>query len=139
MALKPPHETIIRNSAELTELWRDMMGRGAFATRSVWHVFLEDGGHMNPVVVPIDDIPAEPDEQFLHNLGWIMREATLDSEIVALAVLLSRPGPAQMTAEDRRWARGLRSAFGSELCPWPIHLATRGRIQVFAPDDLIAA
>lgn len=25
------------------------------------------------------------------------------------------------------------------VCPWPIHLATRGSVRVFAPDDLIAA
>src|SRR3954447_9069183 len=47
-------------------------------------------------------------------------------------------GPAGMTDADRRWARALLAGFRG-LTRWPVHLATRDRVQVFAPDDLIAA
>lgn len=139
MTLKQPHETFVRTEAELTALWRDMMGPGGFGTRSIWHVFFDADGRMAPHIVPIDDIPAEPDDLFLTNLGMAMRESTSGSKIASLAVLLSRPGASVMTASDRRWARELRSTFGPTLCPWPIHLATRNQVTVFRPDDLIAA
>lgn len=129
----------MRTSAELTELWEDMMGEGGFGTRRVWHIFLDRDGRLNPTVVPIDDLPPEPDDTFVGNLAHIMRKVLADSPGDTVAVLLSRPGPAQMTAGDRRWARVLLAAFGPELCPWPVHLATCDRVQVFAPDDLIAA
>lgn len=138
MTLKPPHQTVIRTEADLTALWRDMMGPGGFGTRSLWHVFFDAGGQLAPHIVPIDDIPAEPDDQFLTNLAMVMRESTCGSTITSLAVLLSRPGSATMTASDRRWARELRSTFGPTLCPWPIHLATRNQVTIFAPDDLVA-
>ena len=139
MTLKQPHETFVRTEAELTALWRDMMGPGGFGTRSIWHVFFDAEGRLAPHIVPIDDIPAEPDKLFLTNLGMVMRESTSGSQIASLAVLLSRPGSPAMTASDRRWARELRSTFGPTLCPWPIHLATRDHVTVFRPDDLIAA
>lgn len=139
MTLRPPEETFVRTSAELTELWRAMMGPGGFAVRSIWHIFFEVDGQMNPLVVPIDDIPAEPDALLLSNLAETMRGVSRNIRAASLAVLLSRPGPAHRTPADRRWAIALRDAFGSSLCPWPVHLATRGRVQIFAPDDLIAA
>lgn len=139
MTLQPPHETFIRSDADLTRLWRDMMGPGGFAVRSLWHVFFGADAGMLPLVLPIDDLPNRPDDLLLTNLGHVMQEVMADSDAATLAVLLSRPGPAGMTADDRAWARALRGAFGPERCPWPIHLATAGRIQTFAPDDLIAA
>jgi hypothetical protein len=43
-----------------------------------------------------------------------------------------------MTDADRVWAVEIRERLARHLGPWPVHLATRNRIQVFAPDDLIA-
>ncbi|HZC70589.1 MAG TPA: hypothetical protein VE442_07845 [Jatrophihabitans sp.] len=139
MALKPPHETYVRNAAELTELWQNMMGSGGFGMRSLWHVFIELDGRLSPVVLPIDDVPARPDPRLLGNLAGILREVLGDTAASTVAVLLSRPGTSEMTDPDRRWARAVRESYGPQLCPWPVHLATHDRIRVFAPDDLIAA
>lgn len=35
--------------------------------------------------------------------------------------------------------RALRAALPAAALRWPLHLATYERVQVFAPDDLIAA
>jgi hypothetical protein len=139
MTLKPPHETFVRTATELTELWHDMMGSGGFARRSLWMIFLAFDGELAPVVVPIEDIPVEPDEQLLRNLGKIVADLLADGHLDSAAFLLSRPGPSHMLDNDRRWARELLHAFGSSLCVWPIHLATKNRIQVIAPDDLVTA
>lgn len=114
------------------------MGPGGFATSSLWMVFLDDDSRLTPVIVPIEDIPAEPDEQFVGNLAYIIGDLLSDSAAASVALLLSRPGSRAMTEADRRWARALREAL-DELPMWPVHLATRDNVQVFAPDDLVAA
>lgn len=139
MTLKPPHEMFIHGDAELTQLWQQMMGPGGFARHSIWHIFFDPGGQMCPAVVPIDDIPLEPDGLLLDNLPYVIDEVTRGSDVASVAVLLSRPGTRGMTPADRRWARALHATFASTLQLWPIHLATPGHVQIFAPDDLIAA
>ena len=114
------------------------MGPGGFATSSLWMVFLDDDSRLTPVIVPIEDIPAEPDEQSVGNLAYIIGDLLDDGAAASVALLLSRPGSRAMTEADRRWARALREAL-DELPMWPVHLATRGNVQVFAPDDLVAA
>ena len=86
-------------------------------------------------IVPIDDIPAEPDPLFTGNIAKIISDLVSSGVAASVAMLLSRSGPGTMTAQDRQWARALR--LGKHR--WPIHLATCDRVQVFAPDDLVAA
>jgi hypothetical protein len=138
MTLKPPHQTFVRTNAELTELWTDLMGPGGFSLRSLWMIFIHSDGELAPVVSPIEELPLEPDEQMLHNFRQVINDLTSDTELTA-AFLLSRPGPSHLLPGDRRWAAALVRALGPELSPWPIHLATAGRVQVIAPDDLVAA
>jgi hypothetical protein len=108
------------------------MGDGGFSRRSLWLVFLYEDGQVAPVVVPIEDIPARPDA-LVANLGAVLA-GLADDGVSSTAMLLSRPGPRAMSADDRAWARALTS-----FTPWPVHLATADDLQVFAPDDLIAA
>ncbi|MGH3262990.1 MAG: hypothetical protein ACRDNS_13435, partial [Trebonia sp.] len=92
MTLKPPHETFVHSATELTELWRQIMGPGGFGRRSIWHIFFDADGRMCPAVVPVDDIPLEPDGLLLGNLTYVIDEATRGSAVASFAVLLSRPG-----------------------------------------------
>ena len=108
------------------------------ACRSLWVIFLATSGELCPAVMPIDDLPDEPDETMLGNLADIAR-TLLDDGLGSVAFLLSRPGPTPMDDSDRRWARTLTQALPRDLRTWPIHLATRDNVQVFALDDLIAA
>lgn len=130
--------TQIHTSAELDALWRRLMGRGGFGTTSLWLLFFDADSRVQSTIVPIHDIPPEPDAQFVHNLGWILGDLVDGSDVASVAILLSRPGPRAMRAADRRWARVLRAELG-EYTTWPLHLATRDCVQVFAPDDLIVA
>ena len=114
------------------------MGPGGFSTSSIWLVFLDADSRMQSVIVPIDDIPPEPDDQFVHNLACIIDDLVDGEGVASVALLLSRPGPRAMTESDRRWARALRRELG-EHAVWPLHLATRDTVHVFAPDDLVAA
>ena len=131
--------TVVRSHAELAGVWETMMGRDGFGFASVWLMFLDAENRVLPVVVPIDGIPAEPDPAFVRGLARIVAGLIESGDTASVAVLLSRPGPVAMTDADRRWARALRSALGDEVAIWPVHLATRGQVRVFAPDDLVAA
>ncbi|MGH8960143.1 MAG: hypothetical protein ACRDWT_02885 [Jatrophihabitantaceae bacterium] len=138
MTNTPPPGTPVRNDAELFEVWQSLMGPGGFGVRSIWVIFLDADQRTLPVVVPIDDRPAEPDRLLVGNLAKIVGGLIQSGDAASAALLLSRPGPSHMLDPDRRWARVLHDALGTELSRWPIHLATQDRIQVFAPDDLIA-
>lgn len=139
MTLKRPEETYVRNAAELTALWQDLMGPDGFARRSLWLIFLFGDGQLSPLVMPIDDIPVEPDAEMLTKLATVIEGLAEDAGFTSTALLLSRPGSAHITASDTAWARAITEAFGRDLARWPVHLATRGTVRMFAPDDLIAS
>jgi hypothetical protein len=127
----------VRSEADLCRLWQTLMGPGGFGQRTLWLLFLAPDGYPCKVIVPIEDLPAEPDAQFVGNLHSIV--TSMGPDVGTVPLLLSRPGRANMTASDRRWASALRTDAPPEVLRWPVHLATCDRIQVFAPDDLIAA
>jgi hypothetical protein len=114
------------------------MDEGGFGRSTLWVIFVDDLDRLHRLVMPIDDLPVLPDDRFVDNLALILGELHDAGQFASAALLLSRPGAAQMTDADRRWARVLRERL-ADVSPWPVHLATRGRVQVFAPDDLIAA
>jgi hypothetical protein len=138
MTTTPPPNYTVNDEADLFALWQRLMAGGGFARRSLWLIFLDHNSRILPVILPIDDIPAEPDAAFVANIAHIIGELVSNGEASTAALLLSRPGPTQMTAADRRWAHALIAALGPEFDRWPIHLASRDAIQVFAPDDLCA-
>lgn len=128
----------IRTPAQLSALWGELMGGGGFGTRTLWLLFLDEDHRPLKVIVPIEDIPLEPDAATLDAIGRILDDVLVDTGPASVPMLLSRPGPLSMTDADRAWAVEIRERLGRHLGAWPVHLATRNRIQVFAPDDLIA-
>ena len=133
-----PPERIIRTDLDLFDLWTELMGPHGFDRSSLWMVFLDEDRRMLPTVVPIEDRPLEPDEPMIRNLRAIV-DGLAETGVRSVALLLTRPGPGVMTERDRRWARALTAVLGERLAGRPVHLATEGRIQTFAPDDLVAA
>jgi hypothetical protein len=129
---------LIRNDTELSAAWRGLMGTGGFGQRCLWLIFFDDRSRLQPVIMPIEDIPSEPDALVVANLARVVGELIDDGTASSCALLLSRPGADSMTDSDRTWARALRTEFGTRS-PWPVHLATRNSVRVFAPDDLLIA
>jgi len=129
----------LRNAADLYALWQQLMGRGGFAERTLWLLYLDAEHRPLKVIVPVDDIPVEPDPDMFCNLDLWLDHTREEYGAATVPMLLSRPGPHAMTDADRRWAALIRRRLARHLGGWPVHLATCNRIQVFAPDDLIAA
>jgi hypothetical protein len=131
-------EPPIGNSVELHALWQKLMGRGRFDTRTLWLLFLDEADRPIKLIVPIEDVPVEPDAAALDGIGRVLDGVRDQGRAGTVPMLLSRPGAGAMTGSDRRWAAEIKRRLGHHLGPWPVHLATCNRIRVFAPDDLIA-
>ncbi len=131
--------TAVHTEADLFTLWQRLMGPGSFGKRTLWLLFLRPDDYPCGVIVPIEDVPGEPDLDVITALERILDDVVAAQDVGSVPVLLSRPGPSAMTDRDRRWAATLRDGLGRHLGRWPVHLATYERLQVFAPDDLIAA
>lgn len=127
----------IQSDADLLAVWKELMGEGGFGRRSLWLIFLDEDGRPSPVIVPIDDVPEEPDPRDMVLIANLVEKTRTDMGIHSVPMLLSRPGPTWMVDSDRRWAKALHSALGATQPQWPLHLATTDQVQVFAPDDLV--
>lgn len=128
-------QTVLRTDAELAQLWRTLMGEGGFAARSLWLMLIDDDGRPAPLLIPVDDIPPQPDDDFGRGLASVVAELKTSGHLNSVAVLLSRPGDPTLTEGDRCWARHLVARGLAQH--WPVHLATRAGIAVFAADDLL--
>lgn len=139
MTTKKVPGTRITSAIDPFDLWTTMMGSGGFGRRSLWMVFLDASARVTPIIVPLDEVPAEPTHESLVSLRAVARGVVESGDAETVAFLLSRPGPGRMEESDRRWAAAIREAFEASLMPWPMHLATTDRIQVFAAEDLLAS
>jgi hypothetical protein len=131
-----PLQSAVHSDLDLRTLWESLMGDEGFSRRSLWLVFLDAEGRVAPTIVPIDDVPDVPDDGLGTGLATIVAGLRDTTDVDSVAVLVSRPGGRAMTDADRRWARFLTRQ-PHLTARWPAHLATRGNVQVFAPDDLV--
>lgn len=128
----------IRTDNDLLARWQELMGAGGFARRSLWLIFVNDRGEQAELIMPIDDIPMLPDPKEVAGIAELIAGVRDRLDVAQVPLLLSRPGPSYITEGDRRWAMALTEALRDQRPHWPIHLATCDRVQVFAPDDLVA-
>lgn len=129
----------IRTQHHLYRHWRALMGELGFSERLLWCAFIDAAGFPTPVLSQVADLPLFPDQQFLHNLMSIF-DTVLSEEVYggSVAVLLSRPGRANLTDSDRAWGRELTiAAERAGVSMRPVHLANNDELRVLAYDDLI--
>ncbi|RNI22835.1 hypothetical protein [Flexivirga caeni] len=139
MTISPESTRPIRTESDLFDRWEDLMGDDGFERRSLWLIFLDEEGQQSNLLVPIDDLPMLPAQRDVQAIADLVGRVHEEIGVAQVPMLLSRPGPTEMTEGDRRWAGALTMAMRDRHPRWPIHLATRGRIQVFAGDDLLGA
>ncbi len=77
--------------------------------RSLWLFFLDRDGVQAPVVVPIDNVPDDPDPDEVGKLCWIIAEVLRNTEPDGSAIVaLTRSSPAVIGEMDRNWQERLK-------------------------------
>src|SRR3954447_12525106 len=120
----------VRTPAELTRRWADLLEPPLFGSRSLWLAWVGANGVMPPILVPVDDVPAEPDPRLLAQLLEVHQEVVdLVGGGAHLALALARPGAARPTGDDERWADLLRATVPGRITEtWSLHLAAGGEL-----------
>ena len=137
---RPEDMPPLRTQADLHWFWRAMMGELGFGGRRLWVVFLDADDRPTPLVMPIEDLPEQPEARFIDALMAVCRQVRDEHGLGRVAVLLSRPGEAQVRATDRAWGRQLLAAAQRSGVPFaPLHLANDQILVPLAGDDLLAA
>jgi hypothetical protein len=73
--------------------------------------FLDGDGRTLPVVVPIDDVPEDPEPAVVENLCWILSQVLGEHEPDAsVVIMLTRPGAAEPDCTDLIWRGRLAEA-----------------------------
>lgn len=122
----------VASLADLTYLWRALMGPLGFCRRSLWLMLLDADGQSGGLTW-IEDVPAAAGPESARSVVDAVAAELGDG---SLGVLFSRPGRAPMTDDDRSWARSLTPAARDRTVSlWPVHLATDAELVVFSPDD----
>lgn len=115
------------------------MGPLGFSERLLWMQFFEPDGRMTPVLSQITDLPQVPEAGLVDNLMMICGRLCHDMAGGSVAMLLSRPGPAGITVEERIWAQRLtEAAAAAEIALWPVHVANDHELVVVPPDELVS-
>jgi hypothetical protein len=79
--------------------------------RSLVLFFLDGDSRTLPVVVPIDDVPEDPDPAVVKNLCWILSQVLGEQEPDAsVVIMLTRPGAPEPECTDLVWRDRLASA-----------------------------
>ena len=136
MTTTPLPHIPVRSADELTQRWATLLAPPVFGLRSLWVTWLDTGGLMNPVVVPIDGLPMTPNDALLDGLLHL-HDTVVESSDCAdghLAMALCRPGTPLITAGDDDWTEALREHLDARTDgTWSLHLAAGGTITRLVP------
>ena len=110
-----PHPTApVTSDAELTERWRSLLQLdGPPSQRRLYLAWLRTDGTMVPLLVPVEEIPLEPDREAIGKIASL-HSVVAESEGVGerdlhLAMHLERPGPRHATVDDDAWCAAIES------------------------------
>jgi hypothetical protein len=79
--------------------------------RSLVLFFLDRQARTLPVVVPVDDVPEDPEPAVIENLCWILSQVLDDQEPDgSVVMMLTRPGPPEPEPADMLWRERLGDA-----------------------------
>jgi hypothetical protein len=97
-------------------------------------LFFLDGDRTLPVVVPIDDVPEDPEPAVLENLCWILSQVLGEHEPDAsVVIMLTRPGTAEPDSTDLIWRKRVaEAAAGRGVRVRLMCLATPGGLRALA-------
>jgi hypothetical protein len=110
-----PHPSIaVSSDAELTERWRTLLRLdGPPSRRSLFLAWLRRDGTMVPLLIPVEDLPLEPDREALAHLtelhATVAESEGVEPAELHLAMLLERRGPAGLSPDDHAWCSAIEA------------------------------
>jgi hypothetical protein len=112
MTSPPTAETLtspLRTDADVLARIEQLIAPADRVRQSLWLFFLDQDQAQLPVVMPIADVPDDPDPELVGNLCWTIAEALGGSGPAGSVVItLTHPGPASPGDADRTWHTRLR-------------------------------
>jgi hypothetical protein len=114
MRTRPHPDIPVTDDAELTERWTGLLHLdGPPSQRRLFLTWLRTDGTMVKVLIPVEELPVEPDRVAIGNLAHlheVVAEAEgVDDADLHLAMCLERPGPPTPTPDDEAWAAAITS------------------------------
>ena len=130
----------LHTQADLQRMWQLLMQPLGFRRTSIWLSLIAPDWRPIRFLVEIDDLPEAPDRDDADALLEMLAELlSRDGSGCTVALLVTRPGGAQLTTHDRTLAVLLLAAARRLGVPLePIHVATDVAVIALAPDDLAA-
>lgn len=110
-----PHPTVpVTSDVELTERWRALLQLdGPPSRRTLFLAWLRRDGNMVPLLMPVEDVPLEPDRVALGSLvtlhGTVAETEDVGPGDLHLALLLERRGPAGLSPDDHAWCSAVEA------------------------------
>jgi hypothetical protein len=111
----PPHysplDDPLRTDADILARIGQLIQPASREWRSLVLFFLDGDSRTLPVVVPIDDVPEDPQPAVIENLCWILSQVLGEQEPGAsVVIMLTRPGTPEPESTDLLWRDRLASA-----------------------------
>jgi hypothetical protein len=105
----PPELAPVLTDEDVLRRVDQLIDPDARRRQSLWLFFLDRNQQQLPVVVPIDDVPDDPEPEVVGNLCFIIAEVLGESEPEgSVVVARTRPGAVTPDGTDRTWRDRLR-------------------------------
>jgi hypothetical protein len=132
-----PLDEPLRTDDEILDRIGQLIQPEARQWRSLVLFFLDGEARTLPVVVPVDDVPEDPEPAVVENLVWILSQVLREQEPGASVVMmLTRPGPPEPDSTDLIWRDRLaKAAAGRGVTVRLLCLATPGGLLTLAGTD----
>jgi len=133
--------THVRSLADLTWAWRCLMGELGFGGASIWVLLITADDEPFPHLVQIEQADTPPDRAQAAGFAEVLAHLLgLQDPGARAALLRSRPGGGDPSADDLAWAWALSAACAAAGVPLATtHLATDVDLRPIEADDLLAA
>lgn len=103
----------LHTDAEVHERVSMLVGAAA-ADRQLWIMFVDGDGTQTPVIMPIAEMPAEPDPEIVDRLaeilGTVCDDLATEHGPGSVVLTWERRGGDRTLPDDRAWARALSDA-----------------------------
>jgi hypothetical protein len=124
-----PNDDPILSDRAARALWTSLLPYLEPRPRSLYMIFLDLNGRPLKQLTPIDDLPLEPDPEFVEALARVVDGVTQGGPATYVLLALSRSGDDTVDDGDRAWAALLSEHLHDWMARHPVVLATASHVR----------